>query len=84
MNQKWSAPKQLEFQGLGRRSVVAAFDGGTISSEGGALLLRELDRRSGILDRFTSCFTDRRNPAYQEHPVHRLVAQRVYGLCLDY
>ena len=78
------APEQLEFQRLGRRAVVAAFDGGTISSEGGALLLRELDRRSGILDRFTACFIDRRNAGYWEHPVRRLLAQRVYGLCLGY
>ena len=84
MNQIKSAPEQLEFQGLGRRSVVADFDGGTITSEGGALLLRELDQRSGILNRFAACFIDRRNPAYREHPVYRLVAQRVHGLCLGY
>ena len=78
------APGQLEFRGPGRRAVVAASEGGTISSEGGALLLRELDRRSGILDRFTACFIDRRNAGYWEHPVRRLLAQRVHGLCLGY
>ena len=84
MIQIQSAPKQFEFQGLGRRTVVAGFDGGTISSEGGALLLRELDRRCRILDAFAGCFVDRRDASYREHPVHRLVAQRVYGLCLGY
>jgi hypothetical protein len=39
-------PRQLEFQGIGRRSVVARMDGGSISSDGGGLVLREVDRRA--------------------------------------
>ena len=84
MSQIQCAPEELELRGLGRRVVVATVDGGTISSEGGALLLRELDRRSGILDRFTAGFIDCRNGFYREHPVRRLLAQRVYGQCLGY
>ena len=49
-------PSQLEFQGFGRRQVVARFDGGSISSDGGGLLLREVDRRARILRRFAACF----------------------------
>ena len=55
---------QLEFQGLGCRKVVAQFDGGTISSDGGALLLREVDLRASVLERFACCFDDLRNRSY--------------------
>jgi hypothetical protein len=79
-----SAQNQLEFQGLGCRKVVAQFDGGTISSDGGTLLLREVDLRAEVLDRFASCFEDLRHPAYVEHSVRQLVSQRVYGLCMGY
>ncbi len=77
-------PKQLPFQGLGPRAVVAAFDGGTITSDAGALLLREVDLATRTLERFASCFTDHRNPAYVEHSVKDLITQRVIGLCLGY
>jgi hypothetical protein len=77
-------PQQLEFQGVGRRTVVAAFDGGTLTSDGGLLLLSEVERRRGILHQFAACFRDRRNPAYVEHSVEELVRQRVLGLALAY
>jgi len=48
----------MEFKGLGRRKVVAAFDGGHISSNGGALLLRETDARFGITPQLAACFID--------------------------
>src|SRR3954453_13385185 len=69
-------PQQLEFQGVGRRTVVAAFDGGTLTSDGGLLLLSEVERQRGILLHFAACFQDRRNPAYVEHSVEELVRQR--------
>ena len=72
------------FQGLGRRAVVAQFDGGTITSDGGGLLLREVEQRTRIMERFAACFTDHRRPEYIEHTVGELVAQRVYGLALGY
>jgi hypothetical protein len=75
---------QLEFQGLTRRSVVASFDGGTLSSDGGVLLLAEVDRRLGLLEQFASCFEDHRNPALVEHSVLELVRQRVFALALAY
>jgi len=77
-------PQQLEFQGVGRRRVVASFDGGTLSSDGGALLLGEVERRRGILRQFAACFHDRRHPALIEHRVEELVRQRVLGLALGY
>lgn len=77
-------PTQLEFQGLGRRKVQAAFDGGHITSDGGALLLREVDARFGITERLATCFGDHRDADRIEHSVLELVRQRVYGLALGY
>lgn len=77
-------PIQLEFQQLGRRRVAGSFDGGTITSDAGALLLREVEQRTGILGRFAECFKDLRDPERIEHRVADLVAQRVYGLTLGY
>ncbi|MDE0129667.1 MAG: transposase [Gammaproteobacteria bacterium] len=77
-------PEQLSFQALGRRKVIGRFDGGRISSDGGGVLLRETDRRIGLLERLARCFVDYRNPNSVEHGVAMLVAQRVYGLALGY
>ena len=67
-----------------RREIRAQFDGGAITSDGGGLLLREVEQRIGILRQFAACFTDYRNPDLIEHTVKELVAQRVYGLALGY
>jgi Transposase DDE domain group 1 len=75
---------QLEFQGLGRRQVVANFDGGRISSDGGLLLLREVAQRTGLLERLARCFSDYRDPRLIEHQVAELVAQRVLALAQGY
>ncbi len=74
----------FEFQPLKNRAIRAQFDGGAITSDGGSLLLREVEKRTGILRQFASCFTDYRNPERIEHTVEELVAQRVYGLALGY
>jgi hypothetical protein len=64
--------------------MVAEFNGGTISSDGGALLLRETDRKLKLIERFSQCFLDFRNPVFIEHRIEQLLAQRVYGLALGY
>jgi hypothetical protein len=64
--------------------VVGRFDGGTISSDGGGVLLREVEVRTGIIRQFAFCFTDHRDADLIEHTVEDLVAQRVYGLALGY
>lgn len=76
--------ESFAFQAAHGRAVVARFDGGTLTSDGGALLLREVERATGGLRQFTACFTDHRAAARVEHPVATLVAQRVYGLALGY
>jgi len=72
------------FQPLGRRDVVARFDGGRITSDAGGLLLREAERITGIIRQFAACFCDHRDPKLIEHTVEELITQRVYGLCLGY
>jgi hypothetical protein len=74
----------LDFPMLGSREVLADFDGGDLSSDGGALLLRETERLTGIIQQFAACFTDYRNPDLIEHTVEELIAQRVYALALGY
>ena len=75
---------RLTFQPLGRREVVGAFDGGTITSDAGGLLLREVEGRTGIIRQFAACFLDHRDPELIEHRVEELVGQRVYALALGY
>lgn len=77
-------PQQLEFQGFTRRRVVASFDGGMLSSDGGVLLLGEVDRRLGLVKSFAGCFGDHRNPELIEHSVEELLRQRIVGLALAY
>ena len=72
------------FKGAGRREIVARFDGGTISSDGGALLLRETERRLKLLPRLAACFLDGRRQDRVEHSIGEMLAQRVYGLALGY
>jgi hypothetical protein len=75
---------QLEFEGIGKRRVVGAFDAGETSSDAGWLLLRELEARRGILGRFAGCFRDLRDPSRRRHEVGALVRQRVLALCQGY
>ena len=75
---------EFEFQAHFSRRVVAGFDGGTMTSDGGGLLLRETDQRLNLLPRLAECFLDGRSPLLVKHPVAQLVAQRVYGLALGY
>lgn len=71
--------EQLEFHLLGRRSVSARFEGGRISSEAGGLLLREVDKHTGLTSRVAGCFVDYSNPAGLERDDHELVPWRHYA-----
>jgi Transposase DDE domain group 1 len=67
-----------------RREVVGEFSGGAMTSDGGALLLREADQKMNLLARFSQCFLDGRSPDLIEHRVEQMLAQRIYGLALGY
>ncbi len=72
--------EQVALQPHGRRRVVAGFDGGSITSDAGVVLLREFEERLGILSRLAGCFTDHRSQNRIEHSVEQLVRQRVFAL----
>jgi hypothetical protein len=74
----------LLFQPQGPRQVVADFDGGTITSDAGGLLLREVEQRFGIVRQCARCFTDHRDEEQIEFSVEELLLQRVMGLALGY
>ncbi|MGA3093124.1 MAG: IS1380 family transposase, partial [Terriglobales bacterium] len=72
------------FHPLNQREIRGQFDGGSITSDAGALLLREVEKRTNIIGQFAGCFRDYRDPELVEHGVAELVAQRIYGLALGY
>ena len=72
------------FAAVEGRRVEASFDGGSITSDAGGLLLGSTDRAIGLLDRFAGCFEDHRDADLIEHQVRTLVGQRVFGLALGY
>jgi hypothetical protein len=75
---------EFGFEASGRREIVARFDGGTISSDGGAFLLRQTDQRLNLLPRLAQCFLDGRNQDLIEHSILEMLSQRIYGLALGY
>lgn len=78
------SPQSFEFQPLGARQVTAGFDGGTITSDAGGLLLGEIEAKSGLLADLAACFDDFRDPELVEHTVADLIKQRVFALTLGY
>ena len=76
--------KTFAFHACGNRQIVARFDGGRITSDGGGLLLRQVERLTGIVRRFAACFRDHRDADLIEHTVEQLIGQRVYALALGY
>jgi len=76
--------KKVKFQDIGKREVIGQFNGGAISSDGGSLLLREVEKRTRIIEKFSECFDDHRDKKRIEHTVNELLCQRIYGLALGY
>ena len=76
--------RSMVFKSLGRREVRGDFSGGRMTSDAGAMLLRKVDARMGLLDRLSECFRDHRDPDAIEHTVRQLLAQRIFGLALGY
>jgi hypothetical protein len=74
----------LPFSDLGSRKVVVDFSGGTLSTDGGALLLRQTDRGLGLTRQLARCFVDTRDARWVDHSLEQLLAQRLYGLALGY
>ncbi len=77
-------PKSSEFARVEGRPVVAAFDGGALTSDAGGLLLGAADKAIGLTRRLANCFRDYRQQEFIEHAVATLVGQRVFGIALGY
>ena len=83
MPTEWTSD-MFGFSRVEGRSVVAAFDGGAVTSDAGALLLGASDRAIGLIDRFAACFDDGRSRGRVVHEVRSMVGQRVFGIALGY
>lgn len=84
MKPKLDSQRIFSFDNHFNRAVETDFSGGHLSSDGGALLLRQIDNKNGISEAFSKCFTDRRDLRYCDHSVRELAAQRMFGIALGY
>jgi Transposase DDE domain group 1 len=76
--------RQIEFGRLGRRVVEGRFDGGSMTSDAGVMLLGATDRRLGLIAAAARCIADPRDPLLIKHTVLDMLRQRVYGLALGW
>jgi len=74
----------LLFASLGSKKVQADFKGGSLTSDAGALLLRQVDKKLGLLDALDRCLPDPRHASYTTHAQKTLLAQRIFGIALGY
>src|SRR4029434_2663321 len=81
---RYSSPKQLCFPPVAGHTVRADFDGGALSSDLGPLLLRGVDRQIGFTERLATALHDKRHQSYIDHPLHDLLAQRIYQIASGY
>src|SRR5256886_17620421 len=77
-------PEQYEFSAIERGAVSAGFDGGQVTSDGGALLLKQVDEALRLSERVAGCFIDGRKAWLIEHTVKTLVGQRLFAIALGY
>ena len=78
------SPKQLCFPPLAGQTIRADFDGGALSSDFGALLLRGIDRQIGLTERLATAIRDKRHQSYVAHPLRDLLGQRIYQIAAGY
>ena len=72
----------LVFSNLGRRKIEADFAGGKLTSDAGAALLREVDKRIGLIDALADCVTDPRQPSKITHDLRTILAQRILAMAM--
>jgi len=80
----YSTPEQLRFPPIAGSTVRADFEGGALSSDFGALLLRGIDRQIGLTARLAAAVQDKRHPCYIDHPLRDLLAQRISQIASGY
>lgn len=74
----------LQFSSLSRKKILADFNGGRLTSDAGALLLREANRRTGLIAHLANCISDPRDPARTVHLVETMLSQRIFGIAMGY
>jgi len=77
-------PRALPFSSLGKKKIQADFHGGQITSDVGALLLREMDHRLKLIDEIADCILDPRHPSLIKHSQREMISQRVFSIALGY
>ncbi|HHY21135.1 MAG TPA: IS1380 family transposase [Bacilli bacterium] len=83
-NKSQNKEQILELFPLGRKSVELSFTGERISSDGGLLLLREVDKQIGLIEDISSCIYDNRDSRYIDHTIQEMVTQRVFQIAAGY
>ena len=81
-NQQTSLPFSLS--GVGNKKVEVSYTGNDISTDGGALLLKEIDNRLGLIDQLSSCINDERDHRYVDHQVNEMLKQRIFQIACGY
>lgn len=76
--------KTLPFSSLGRKKIQADFNGGTLTSDAGVLILREVDKQLNLIDALTACLPDPRHPSLIHHAQREMLAQRIFSIALGY
>ena len=79
-----NSPQVIDFGRMGRRVVQGRFDGGSMTSDGGVMLLGATDRKLGLIEAAARCIADPRSPLLITHQVRDMLRQRVYGLALGW
>lgn len=77
-------PRKLVLSRVGRRQVECDFTGGRLTSDAGLLLLREVDRRLGLVEAVDQAIPDPRDPRYTTHTQRELLAQRILAIAAGY
>ena len=77
-------PTPMLFSSLNRKKIEASFSGGNITSDGGLLLLREVDKKIGLTKLLGKVITDDRDASYVDHSIEHMLRQRVYGIAAGY
>jgi hypothetical protein len=74
----------IQFSSLKNKKISADFNGGTLTSDAGVLLLREVDKHIGLIDAIDKCIPDQRNPFFTVHQQRTMLAQRIFGIAVGY
>lgn len=76
--------KHIKFSSLGSKKILANFNGGKITSDAGALLLREVDKQLGLMQAINNCIDDIRHPSFTKHDQKSMLSQRIFAIAMGY